>query len=59
MEIVVGKHAGRATLRQALLAAGMNDKGVDVDALLSRAHAFARKNKRAITVGELVGNGAQ
>lgn len=59
MEIVVGKHAGRATLRQALLAAGVNDKAVDLDALLTRAHAFARKNKRAITVGELVGDGAR
>lgn len=46
--IVLGKHSGKASVRAALFAAGLNPSPSDVDTILARIHQYSRRNKRAI-----------
>jgi homocitrate synthase NifV len=53
-EIVLGKHSGRANVRAALVHAGLNPSGFDLDAILSRIHRYSRRHKRAISPEQLL-----
>jgi homocitrate synthase NifV len=53
-EIVVGKHAGRATLRAAYRGLGMDPVALDLDTILSRVQSYCRRNKGEMTARQLL-----
>lgn len=53
-EIVVGKHAGRATLRAAYREMGVDPGAVNLDVVLSRIHVYCRGHKDPITPKQLL-----
>src|SRR5664279_975109 len=52
--IVLGKHSGQASVRAALLNAGLDPSGFDLDALLARIHRYSRRYKRAVSREQLL-----
>jgi len=53
-EFILGKHASKATLRAALVAAGIDATGLDLESMLVRVHRFARQHKQPMSTRKLV-----
>jgi homocitrate synthase NifV len=53
-EIVVGKHAGRATLRAAYRDLGVDPSTLNLEAILTRVRAHCRAQKHAVEPGQLL-----
>lgn len=52
--VVVGKHAGKATLRAALADLGIPLHGLDLEAVLDRIRRNCRRSKRALDPSEII-----
>jgi homocitrate synthase NifV len=53
-EFILGKHASKATLRAALVAAGIDTTGFDLESMLARVHRFARQHKQPMSARQLL-----